>query len=79
MKPSPYGALARMVSSAASHLARVSYTRVSLRPGALQLWYEEGRPKASPEGSNRQAEKRSASFWLMGRQLAESGFSQSNP
>ena len=79
MKPSPYGALARMVSSAASHLARVSYTRVSLRPGALQLWYEEGRPKALPEGSNLQAEKRSASSWLMGRQRAVSGFNQSNP
>jgi len=50
VKPSPYGALARVVSSAASHRERVSYTRVPLRPGARQRWYEEGRPKALPEG-----------------------------
>jgi len=68
-----------MVSSTALHLARVSSMRVSLRPGARQRWYEEGRPKALPAGSNRQAEKRSASFWVMGRQRALSGFSQWNP
>jgi hypothetical protein len=68
-----------MVTSAASHLARVSYARISLRPGALQLWYEEGRPKALPEGSNLQAEKRSASLLLISRHRAASGFSQSNP
>jgi hypothetical protein len=52
---------------------------VSLRPGALQRWYEEGRPKALPEGSTLQAEKRSASSLRMGRQRALSCFSQSNP